>query len=188
MPISSFIEEMVKTSQSRNPFEIAMVMMLYPSLEWQSCEHAWVFMTAILIAVKNERTVKLSDGDILGALEAIKQQANPRLVHNTGMCGVAPAVGVAFHTIFSVAYGEGAQDDITTKVVAQAIEDLTDNSTRCKCCKRVVLTTLALVASLIRARFNINLEGSADDVVCHQVGAAGYCEPTTCRYSMLPNN
>ncbi|HZD60379.1 MAG TPA: DUF5714 domain-containing protein [Anaerolineae bacterium] len=188
MPISSFIEEMVRTSLSKNPVEIATVMMLHPSLKWHSCEHAWVFTTAVLIAVKNEGTIKLSHKDILSALGSVKQQANPELVHTAGMCSIVPAVGVAFHTLFNMAYGKSEQDDITMKVVAQAISDLADNSTRCRCCKSVVLTTLDLITSLIRARFDVDLEGSAEDVVCDQVGAAGYCEPSICQYYVLAGN
>jgi len=184
MSLSSFIEDMIKTSKSKNPFEIAMTMMAHPSLKQHSCEHAWVFTAAILIAVKNEGTLGLPEEEVLHALEAIKLQANPRFAHSTGVCRMASAVGVAFHAMFNAAFGKDSQDDITMKVVAQAIEYLADESERCKCCKRITLMTLDLVVSLIRARFNVDLEGSAEDIICYQIGDVGYCNPSACPYSM----
>lgn len=188
MPVLHFIEEMVKKSESQNPFELATIMMTYPTFESHSCQNAWVFTASILTAVKNEGTVKLPVDDILNALKSIEEQTDPKLVSSTGVCGVAPAVGLAFHAIFSAVYGKNAHDDMTMHVVEQAIGYITDNSNGCRCCKRVVLTILDLVSSLIRARFGVDLEGSVQHLVCNQVETTGHCDPLTCQYSVLLNN
>lgn len=184
MPLSSFLEEIVHSSRSRNPFDIAQFLMSHPTLEKHSCDHAWIFTTALLIAVKNEGTINISEEEILAALEATKVQSNPNFVHSTGVCGMAAAVGVAFQAVLNAVRGSNEQYDGTTmRVVAQAIEHLADNTSRCRCCKRVALITLDLIASLMRARFKIKLEGASDEYICRKFGSIGYCEPDSCQFS-----
>jgi hypothetical protein len=185
MPLTNFLEEIIRTNRSKNPFDIAQFLMSYPALEAHSCDHAWVLTTALLVAVKNEGTVSFTDEDILAALESTKEQSNPKYVHSTGVCGMAQAVGIAFQAVLTAAHGNDTYDGTTMRVVAQAIEHMADDSSRCRCCKRVVLITLDLIVSLIRARFNINLEGSSDEYVCRRFGADGYCEPASCQFSAI---
>jgi len=184
MPLSSVLEEVIRVSGSRNPFDIAQFLMSHPTLEKHSCDHAWIFTAALLVAVKNEGSISLSDEEILAALESTKEQSNPKFVHSTGVCGMAAAVGVAFQTVFSAVRGSTEQNDGTTmRVVAQAIEHLADDTSRCRCCKRVVLITLDLIVSLMRARFNVNLEGASDEYICRTFGSVGYCDPDSCQFS-----
>ena len=184
MPLSSFLEEIIHSSRSRNPFDIAEFLMSHPTLEKHSCDHAWIFTAALLVAVKNEGSISLSEEEILAALESTKEQSNPKFVHGTGVCGMAAAVGVAFQTVLSAVRRKAEQNDGTTmRVVAQAIEHLADDTSRCRCCKRVVLITLDLIVSLMRARFNVNLEGASDEYICRTFGSVGYCEPDSCQFS-----
>ncbi|MDI6817383.1 MAG: DUF5714 domain-containing protein [Actinomycetota bacterium] len=184
MPLSSFLEEIIHSSRSRNPFDIAEFLMSHPTLEKHSCDHAWIFTAALLIAVKNEGSISMSEDDILAALESTKEQSNPRFAHSTGVCGMVAAVGVSFQAVLSAVRGNGEQNDGTTmRVVAQAIEHLADDTSRCRCCKRVVLITLDLIVSLMRARFNVNLEGASDEYICRMFGSVGYCEPDSCQFS-----
>ncbi len=184
-PISSFIEEVVGSSKSKDPFDLAAVMMAYPSLPECSCEHSWILAAAVLTAVKNEGIIKITNSGILDALEAVKEQAITSLAHRTGVCGVIPAVGVVFHAVLKAAGGGDSRDTTTMKVVAQAIDHLASHAENCICCKSVVWTTMDLLVSLLRARFGISLEGSAEDVICHQVGMVNNCNPSACQYSVL---
>lgn len=184
-PISRFIADVVKTSMSKDPFDLSNAMMAYPSLPDCSCEHSWILAAAVLITIKNEGVVKITNNNILESLEAIKEQAITSLAHRTGICGIIPAVGVVFHTVFKAANGGADRDTTTMKVVAQAIDHLADNAENCMCCKSIVWTTIDLVVSLLRARFGIMLEGSAEDIICHQVGMVGNCNPSACQYSVL---
>jgi len=184
IPITEFIEWIIKTTRSKDPFEIAMMMMGFPQLPDRSCEHAWIFAAALLTAIKNEGSAKLTDEDIFSALETAKERAVTRATLQTGVCGMGAAVGIAFHAVFKAMPNRtDLQDDITMKVVAEAIEYLADNSTNCRCCKNVVWTIMDLIVSLIHARFGIELEGSASDIICHQVGAMVNCDPLTCQFS-----
>lgn len=185
IPISGFIEEIVKTTTSKDPFDLATTMMAHPSLPECSCEHAWVFTAAVLVAVKNEGTLKVTEDDIFNALEAVKEQAITSLAHRTGVCGIIPAVGVVFHVAYKADNSRIERDTTTMKVVAQAIDHLAENADNCMCCKSVVWTTMELVVSLLHARFGVMLEGSAEDVVCHQVGMVSNCKPSACQYSVL---
>jgi hypothetical protein len=184
MPLSSFLEDVVHSSRSKNPFDIAKFLMSHPTLEKHSCDHAWIFTAALLIAVKNEGSIRMSEADVLAALEATKEQSNPKFAHSTGVCGMVAAVGVAFQAVLNAARGNSEQNDGTTmRVVAQAIEHLADETSRCRCCKRVVLITLDLIATLMRARFNVDLEGASDEYICRTFGSIGYCEPDSCQFS-----
>lgn len=184
MPVTDYIERIVRTTTSKDPFDIALVMMGFPQLPDRSCEHAWIFTAAILTAIKNEGSTRITNEDIFGALETVKERAVTRDTLQTGICGMGAAVGIAFHTVFKAKHSKGEpQDDITMKVVAQAIEYLADNSTNCRCCKNVVWTIMDLVVSLIHARFGIELEGPTGDIICHQVGTMANCDPLTCQYS-----
>lgn len=184
-PIMNFIADIVNKSRSKSPFDLAIMMMAYPSLPEQSCEHAWILTASVLTAVKNEGTICLTNDAIFDALEVVREQTAAKIVNMTGVCGLALAVGAIFHAAFKAYYGQKEQDGITMKVVAQVIENLAESSTRCRCCKSLVWTTMDLIAALLNARFGIELEGSADEVVCHQVGTNNYCNPATCQFSLL---
>lgn len=183
----NFLEDTSKASQSRNPFDLAASMMAHRNLSSNTCEHAWVLIAAILTAIKNEGSIRLSDINISDALDSIKEQANTNIEGQTGVCGIALAVDILFHSIFKAAGSESHQHSATMQVVAQAIECLTGDE-GCKCCKNILWTTLDLIVSLIHARFGIELEGSADDIICHQLNTDEHCIPTACQYSSLHSN
>lgn len=188
MSTFDFVCETVKRSRSKNPFELAMLMMSCPSLSNDQCEYALIFTGAVLAAVKNAGTIKLSNNEIIAALETIKGKTD--FIAEDGAankCDMTAGVRFVFSTIFKAARGEKTPDDVTMKVVARALEHLSDNMTNLKCFKNTVLTTLDLVTSLLLARFEIKFDGSAQDIICYQVGAAADCNPAVCQYSPLLN-
>lgn len=184
MPFQKFLSEISKTNQSKNPFDLGITMVAHPDLSNNTCKHAWVLIGAVLTAIKNEGGIRLSNTDIADTLNSIKEQANTSITNQTGVCGMAPAVDILFHSIFKAAGSENHQNDTTMQVVAQAIEYLTGTE-GCNCCKNILWTTMDLIISLIHARFGIELGGSVEDIICHQLNSSENCDPKTCQYSSL---
>jgi hypothetical protein len=190
MSVLDFIDETVRTSRATNPYDLASIMMTYPRLASyrNPCEHALVFAAAMLIAVKNEGTIKISSEDILIALGTIQCDEN-----NLEFCGPDAAYGccmrsgiiATFGTIFKAAEGDAEPDSVTVRVIRRVIKSLSDNTEQHKCLKNIVLTTMDLFTPIIQARFGVRLEGSAHEIICYQIGQARDCSPTTCHYSPL---
>ena len=71
--------------------EIAENVISSTSLPMLGCEHAWVAAGALLIAIKNHGQIKISNGQIVEALNRTRRQAIGAYCGLTGVCEIGRA-------------------------------------------------------------------------------------------------
>ena len=103
--IFDLIYDMSILAKGINPFVIANEIIDITKLPMLGCEHAWVAAGALIAAIRNEKTIKITDEDIKEALNRTQKQAIGAYCGLTGICGIAPAIG----SVYSVILGAPVQ-------------------------------------------------------------------------------
>jgi hypothetical protein len=150
------IEDITYTAKSRDPFEIAELMMSYPGLPMLGCVHAYIAAGALLAGIRNEGSRKIEKKDIREVFRRTGKQAHGGYCGLTGVCGIAPAVGACYAELTGSKCGCDIEQKKTMEVVckvAQAIKDLTGPS----CCKAYVRAGLEEAAVYMNQTLAIDL-------------------------------
>ena len=155
------IEQILFTSRSRDPFEIAELAMSLPGLPMLGCEHAYIAGGALMAALRNDGSRDIGDGQIREVLTRTGKQAHGGYCGLSGVCGIAPAIGAVFSVLTGARCGTDEPQHITMEVViraSRAIADLPGPS----CCKAYVRAALAEAVGYLEERLGIALpRGSA---------------------------
>ena len=152
-----FVREFVLYSQDKDPLAIAESLLnhneIFPML---GCEHAMIAAGALLAAIKNEGTLKLSGEDIEEALQRTQRQAVGGYCGLTGVCGIAPAIGACFSVVLGAACPGNRETAVTMRVVARVTDTIAAETGPC-CCKSFVRSALATAVGLVKEYLNIYL-------------------------------
>lgn len=150
------IEDLARTTTSRDPFEIAELMMSYPGLPMLGCQHAYIAGGAFLAAVKNEGSRGVTDSDLAEVFGRTEKQAHGGYCGLSGVCGIAPAIGACFSVLTGSKCGTDKEQRTTMEAVtrvSRAITDLTGPS----CCKAYVRSALDVAAAYLKDSLGIIL-------------------------------
>ena len=136
------IKDIAFTIKSKDPFEIAELMLSYPGLPMLGCQHAYIAGGALMAAVKNAAgAAEINNESIKEVFRRARKQAHGGYCGLTGVCGIAPAIGACFAVLTGSKCGTDKEQRITMEAVARvtrAITELTGPS----CCKAYVWTAL----------------------------------------------
>ena len=174
------IEDSASTTKSKDPFEIADLMMSYPGLPMLGCQHAYIAGGAFMAAIKNEGTRALSNDDIKEVFARTQKQAHGGYCGLSGVCGIAPAIGSCFAVLTGSKCGTNQEQRITMEAVTRvtrAITDLTGPS----CCKAYVWTSLKVAVDYLSESLNISLPPS-QAITCNYSSR----HPHGCREARCP--
>jgi hypothetical protein len=169
------------TTRSRDPLEIAELMMSHPSLPMLSCDHAFNAAGALMAAIRNSPYGKVTDKDIREAFERTAQQAHGGYCGLTGVCGIVPAIGAVFSIFLGARCGTDREQKIVMETVTQvsrAITDLTGPS----CCKAYVRRSLDVAVNIFAERFGMVLPVGKSPIICRHNGK----HPHGCREEKCP--
>lgn len=87
-------------SESQDPLEIVEALMNFKDqVPMLGCENAWIAAGALMAAIKNESTLKITDAQILEVLNRTHRQAIGGYCGLTGVCGIVPGIGACFSII-----------------------------------------------------------------------------------------
>lgn len=128
--------------------------MTHPKLPMLGCQHAYIAAGALLAALKNEGSKKITENDQREVFKRIEKQAVGGYCGLTGVCGIVPAIGACFSILLGAKCGKDLEQRITmeaTRRVIEVIETLTGPS----CCKAYVRASLLLAVDLLREKFGI---------------------------------
>jgi len=90
------IKDCVMNTESGNPFEVAETIMGYTDrVPMLGCENAWIAAGALMAALKNEGTIKITYERINEVLNRTRKQAIAGYCGLTGVCGIAPQRGMS---------------------------------------------------------------------------------------------
>jgi hypothetical protein len=174
------IEDIAFSAKSKDPFEIAELMMSYPGLPMLGCQHAYIAGGALMVAIKNEGARGITNEEIKEVFKRTRKQAHGGYCGLTGVCGIAPAIGACFAILTGSKCGTDKEQRITMEAVnraSRAIAYLTGPS----CCKAYVWNSLEAATSYLKESLGIVLP-SVRAITCN------YSEkhPHGCRESKCP--
>lgn len=177
------IEDITLHSALKDPLEIAELMMSNPSLPMLGCQHAYIAAGALLAALRNEGTRKITEAEVKEVFSRTERQAIGGYCGLTGVCGITPAIGAVFALLLSSKCGTDTEQRITmeaTMRISKAIMDLTGPS----CCKAYVRASLEVAVDMLKDRLGISLPlGKGKQVDCSYVTNHPHgCRTTECPY------
>ncbi len=175
------IEESAFSTASGNPFEIAELMMGCPGLPMLGCQHAYVAGGALMAAIKNEGSRRITNEEIKEVFKRARKQAHGGYCGLTGVCGIAPAIGACFAILTGSKCGTDQEQRITMEAVtrvARAITGITGPS----CCKAYVRTSLEAAVDYLRESMDIVLPAGGEIVCSYTAKHPHGCRETRCPY------
>lgn len=150
------IYDILFSTNSVNPKDIAELAFCLPGLPMLGCSHAFIAGGALMAALKNEGSAGVGNEEIKEVLERTKKQAHGGYCGLTGVCGVVPAIGACISVLSGAKCGTDKEQRLTMEVVTRvmgAITDLTGPS----CCKAYVRVSLEVAALFLRENFHVAL-------------------------------
>lgn len=177
----SIIEDIAFTTKSRDPFEIADLMMSYPGLPMLGCQHAYIAGGAFMAAIKNEGSRGIANEEIREVFKRTEKQAHGGYCGLTGVCGIAPAIGACFAVLTGSKCGKDEEQRITMEAVthvARAITDITGPS----CCKAYVWTSLRAAVDYLSDSLGITLPSSRSIICDYSTRHPHGCRESLCPY------
>ncbi len=175
------IEDIVLTTDSVNPQEIAELAFSFPGLPMLGCAHAYIAGGALMAALKNEGTAAVTNEEIKEVFRRTRKQAHGGYCGLTGVCGIAPALGACISVLTGAKCGKDKPQRTTMELVSgvtRAITDLTGPS----CCKAYVRASLTVAVAFLEENFSIALPKGADSPCRYAAKHPHGCRKEKCPY------
>ncbi len=176
------IEDIAFITKSKDPFEIAELMMSYPGLPMLGCQHAYIAGGALMAAIKNAAgSDEINNESIKEVFRRTRKQAHGGYCGLSGVCGVAPAIGACFAVLTGSKCGTDKEQRITMEAVTRvtrAITELTGPS----CCKAYVWTSLESAANYLGESLGIVLPSSRSITCTYSPRHPHGCREALCPY------
>lgn len=163
--IFDVVKEAVASMEERDPLQIAEKLMAHPDLPFLGCEHGLIASASLLLALKNEGTLEVSDGQIEEAMNRTQKQSMPPYCALTGVCGVPIGIGAAFSTILDAACSKDRESAVTMHIVARTVDTIA-NEVGPMCCKRFVRTALGVAYNSAKEYFDVHLPIHREKISC----------------------
>lgn len=173
----------VLKTQSTNPLEIAETLMGYKDkVPMLGCENAWIAAGALIAAIRNEGTYKVTDDQILEVLNRTKRQAIGGYCGLTGVCGIAPAIGACFSVLLKAACPKDRETAKTMLVVAKIVSVIASETGPC-CCKNFVRKSLVEAIDLANKVLEVSLVNNQQKITCTDIERHPHgCRKEKCSY------
>lgn len=176
-PIRSFIT----LAEGDNPLLLAEGMLNKIPLPMLGCEHAWIAVAALMVALKNHGPLNITNEMIEEALSRTRKQAIGAYCGLTGICGMAPAMGSVFSVILGASCPGDVETSTTMRAVSRVIEAIAAETGPC-CCKNFLRTALLTAAEILRETMEIDLPTEAEIYCVDSDRHPHGCREARCRY------
>lgn len=155
--------------------------MIFPQIPMLGCENAWIAAGALIVAVKNEGTLTVTDEQIREVMRRTRRQAIGGYCGLTGACGIPLGIGAVFSVLLDAACPKDRETALTMQILAQTIMAVAVETGPC-CCKNFVRTSLQVGTAALQEHFHVNLPISLD-TVCKYVDRHPHgCRKERCHY------
>jgi hypothetical protein len=176
------IEEVISRTTSKDPLEIAELMMDHPKLPMLGCQHAYIAVGALLSALRNEGSRKIMESDQREVFKRTERQAVGGYCGLTGVCGIVPAIGACFSVLLGAKCGKDMEQKITMEATRRTMEVI-ENLTGPSCCKAYVRSSLCVAVDLLREKLGITLPVKKISIPCqYQEKHPHGCREERCPY------
>lgn len=175
------IEDIMFTTESIDPNEIAELAFSFSGLPMLGCQHAYIAGGALMAALKNQGAAHVTNDDIKEVFKRTRKQAHGGYCGLSGVCGIVPAIGACFAVLTGSKCGTDKEQRTTMEVVSRVTRAITE-ITGPSCCKAYVRASLAVAVDFLRGKLDMELPSGGDNVVCRY----GSKHPHGCRESRCP--
>ena len=175
------IEDIVYTTESKDPFEIAELAMCHPGVPMLGCQHAYIAGGALMSAIKNKGSHDRTNADIKEVFKRTEKQAHGGYCGLTGVCGIAPAIGAVFSVLTGSKCGKDEEQMVTMEAVTRVSREIT-NLTGPSCCKAYVWASLETAVDYINENLGIELPARKTAVCVYSHKHPHGCRETSCPY------
>lgn len=184
----SFLEKTVYSTTSKNPMEIAELLLkgeLLPSL---GGEHHAIVTTALLAAVKNYGQIVLqgkvvqtvTEQDILEGIRRMKQIPSCTCAYH-GACGAGLGVGAFFSILYRATCAQDTERTLTMRASNAALSAIANNGGP-GCCKQSVRTAILVGVELLKEFCHVRLPISHARCF-HMQDTTHGCKGSYCQFS-----
>lgn len=180
-PIIDKVKEVCLASTASDPFYVFEAMLKQPNIPMLGCHHAFMVAGALLGALKNEGTAKITEDVVDEIFFRIHKQAIGGYCGLTGICGITPAVGACFAFFLGSKCGTDQEQKIVMEItseICRAITDITGPS----CCKAYAWKSMEIAQRWFKQEFDISLLMPAQRIICHYESM----HPHGCRLKRCP--
>ncbi|SPF51542.1 conserved hypothetical protein [Candidatus Desulfosporosinus infrequens] len=176
------VKDYVLTSKSVDAFEISEYLMELKVVPMLGCENAWIAAGALMAALKNEGTARITDEQIVEALNRTKKQAIGGYCGLTGVCGIAPAIGACFSVVLGAACSKDRETAAAMSVVVRILGTIAKETGPC-CCKNFVRKSLIEAVKMVKEHIGVILPLATENIVCkHHDRHPHGCRKEKCSY------
>jgi hypothetical protein len=175
------LEVIIVESSAINPLEIAEECMGLATLPMLGCQHAYIAGGALMAALKNSGTFKLTDDDIREVFRRTEKQAHGGYCGLTGTCGIAPALGACIAILTGSKCGLDKEQRLTMELVARVVRRIAE-LTGPSCCKAYVRGSLGVAVDFIKENFTLSLPLLNIDLCQHMNQHPHGCRLERCPY------
>ncbi|WP_242975863.1 DUF5714 domain-containing protein [Desulfosporosinus sp. FKB] len=176
------VKEYVLANKSNNLFEIAEYLINQDNIPMLGCENAWIASGALMTALRNEGTVKVTDEQIVEAMNRTKRQAIGGYCGLTGVCGISPAIGSCFSVVLGASCRKDQETSSTMKAVGKIVNAIAAQTGPC-CCKNFVRIALSEAVLLVKEYLNVSLSTPHEPINCtHSSRHPHGCRESKCSY------
>lgn len=175
------IKQIALNTKSKDPLEIADVMMQHPSIPMIGCEHAFITAGAFLSALKNEGVATTHNKQIAEAMERARTISKSGYCGLAGTCGIASGLASAFSVILGANCSKDKEFSIVLHTHANATKAIASTAGPC-CCKRFTRDVLSVGCNLAKIYFDVRLPVSRSSISCAFSGKHSHCLREECIY------
>jgi hypothetical protein len=183
-----FLEKTVLTSMSKNPMEIAEILLQGPSLPSLGAEHHAIVAASLLAALGNYGEVTLSDGsqriithdDIRESIRRMQQIPACTCAYH-GACGAGLGVGAFFSILYEATCAKDIERTLSMRASNAALAAIA-NTGGPGCCKQSVRTAVLTGVELLKEFCNVKLPISHARCF-HMKDTAHGCKGIYCQFS-----
>ncbi len=176
------IQEYLMTTPSQNPFEVAEHLMSLDTVPMLGCENAWIAAGALMVSLKNQGSITVTNDQIREALNRTRMQAIGGYCGLTGVCGIAPAIGACFSVMLGAACPKDRETAVTMRVVGKIVNAIADQTGPC-CCKNFVRTALSEAIKAVEEYLRVTLPMPVKTLICNDSTRHPHgCRESKCLY------
>jgi len=175
------IENIMFTTDSVNPHEIAELAFSIPALPMLGCPHAYIAGGALMAALKNEGTTTVTNEAIKEVFKRTRKQAHSGHCGLSGVCGIAPALGACISVLTGAKCGKDKEQRTTMEAVSRVTRVITD-LTGPSCCKAYVRASLTVAVAFLQENYSIELPINTFQSCQHMTKHPHGCREKKCPY------
>ena len=170
------------TTPSQNPLEVAEYLMSLDTVPMLGCENAWIAAGALMVSLKNQGSIAVTNEQIREALNRTRMQAIGGYCGLTGVCGVVPAIGACFSVMLGAACPKDRETAITMRVVGKIVDAIADQTGPC-CCKNFVRIALSEAIKAVEEHLRVILPMPVKPLICNDSTRHPHgCRESKCLY------